>query len=53
MRQSNIVWDAQTLDRFPAAPTKFVPRTTMTYAGVPNAKDRTNLIAYLATLHCS
>jgi cytochrome c len=53
MRQSNLVWDAQTLDRFLAAPTKFVPRTAMTYAGVPNAKDRADLIAYLATLHCS
>jgi cytochrome c len=52
MRQSNIVWDAQTLDRFLAAPTRYVPRTAMTYAGVPNAKDRADLIAYLATLHC-
>ena len=53
MRQSNIVWDAPTLDRFLAAPTKFVPRTAMTYAGVPKAQDRADLIAYLATLHCS
>lgn len=52
MRQSNLTWDEATLDRFLAAPTKTVPRTAMTYAGVPNAKDRADLIAYLATLHC-
>ncbi len=53
LRQSNVTWDEATLDRFLAAPTKMVPRTTMTYAGIPSAKDRADLIAYLATLHCS
>jgi cytochrome c len=53
MRHSNLTWDETTLDRFLAAPTKIVPRTAMTYAGVPDAKDRADLIAYLATLHCS
>lgn len=48
MRQSGIVWDAKTLDRFLADPPGEVQGTTMTYAGVPAARDRTDLIAYLA-----
>lgn len=52
MKQSGIVWNAKTLDRFLANPTKAVPGTTMTYAGVPGAKDRANLIAYLGKQAC-
>ena len=52
MKQSGIVWNAKTLDRFLANPTKAVPGTTMTYAGVPDAKDRANLIAYLGKQAC-
>jgi cytochrome c len=52
MRHANLTWDEATLDRFLAAPTRIVPRTAMTYAGVPGAKDRADLIAYLATLRC-
>ena len=48
MKQSGIVWTAKTLERFLAAPLKTVPGTTMTYAGVPNPKERADLIAYLA-----
>jgi cytochrome c len=47
MKRSKIVWNERSLDRFLAAPTKVVPGTTMTYAGVPDAKDRADLIAYL------
>jgi cytochrome c len=47
MKSSGITWNARTLDRFLADPLKAVPGTTMTYAGVPDAKDRANLIAYL------
>lgn len=52
MRQSNIVWDDQSLDRFLAAPPRAMPGTTMTYAGIKPAQERADLIAYLATLHC-
>jgi cytochrome c len=52
MKQSGIVWNAKTLERFLANPTKAVPGTTMTYAGVPGAKDRANLIAYLGKQAC-
>ncbi len=47
MKSSGITWNAGTLDRFLTDPLKAVPGTTLTYAGVPDAKDRANLIAYL------
>lgn len=47
MKQSGIVWTARTLDRFLAAPLEVVPGTTMTYAGIADAKERADLIAYL------
>ncbi len=47
MKRSKLVWNEKTLDRFLANPPKTVPGTTMTYAGVPDAKERADLIAYL------
>ena len=47
MKKSGIVWTAKTLDRFLANPARLVPGTTMTYAGVPDPKERADLIAYL------
>lgn len=47
MKNSKITWDEMALDRFLAAPLAVVPGTTMTYAGVPDARDRQDLIAYL------
>ena len=47
MKDSRITWDEKTLDRFLAAPTQAVPGTSMTYAGIPDAQDRSDLIAYL------
>jgi cytochrome c len=47
MKRSKIVWSEKTLDRFLANPLKTVPGTAMTYAGVPDAKERADLIAYL------
>ena len=47
MRRSKIVWNEKTLDRFLANPPKAVPGTAMTYAGVPDATERADLIAYL------
>ncbi|HEY1128311.1 MAG TPA: c-type cytochrome [Roseateles sp.] len=47
MKSSRITWDEKTLDWFLARPMKAVPGTTMTYDGVPDAKDRADLIAYL------
>ncbi|WP_062758660.1 c-type cytochrome, partial [Bordetella bronchiseptica] len=47
MEDSGLTWDAATLDRFLADPLKTVPGTAMTYAGVPDAGERADLIAYL------
>jgi cytochrome c len=47
MMQSAIVWDEKALDRFLAAPMKSIPGTTMTYDGVPDRRERADLIAYL------
>ncbi len=47
MKDSGIVWNDKTLDRFLASPLKMVPGTAMTYDGVPDAKDRADLLAYL------
>jgi cytochrome c len=52
MKDSKLVWNEKTLDRFLADPVKTVPGTTMTYAGVPDAKERADLIAYLARATC-
>jgi cytochrome c len=49
MKRSKLVWNKANLDRFLADPAKTVPGTTMTYAGVKDAKERADLIAYLAT----
>jgi cytochrome c len=47
MKKSKIIWNAKTLDRFLANPSKMVPGTTMTYAGVPDPAERAALIAYM------
>jgi cytochrome c len=47
MRASGIVWNAKTLDRFLAAPLDAVPGTSMGYAGIPDAGERRDLIAFL------
>lgn len=47
MKKARIVWDEKTLDLFLANPLKMVPGTAMTYDGVPDRKDRADLIAYL------
>jgi cytochrome c len=47
MKRSRIVWNAKTLDAFIADPMRTVPGTAMGYAGVKDAKERADLIAYL------
>lgn len=50
MKNSDIVWDAITLDAYLESPQKVVPGNRMPYAGLTNPTDRTDLVAYLATL---
>jgi len=53
MKRSKIVWNAKTLDRFIADPMKAVPGTAMGYAGVKDARERADLIAYLREANAS
>lgn len=51
MKRSGITWSADTLNTFISDPQKLVPGNRMPYSGLPEAKDRADLIAYLqATL---
>jgi cytochrome c len=47
MAKSKIVWDTGSLDRFLADPTGVVPGTSMGYAGIDDAQQRADLIAWL------
>ncbi len=47
MRNSDIVWNRQTLDAFLADPLGTVPGTFMTYAGIQDPKQRADLLAFL------
>jgi cytochrome c len=49
MKNAKITWTASRLDAFLTRPSAAVPGTKMTFAGIPSAADRANLIAYLAT----
>ena len=48
MKQENIVWDANTLDRYLADPQKMVPGNKMPFPGLKTEQDRADVIAYLA-----
>ena len=48
MKRSGIVWTPETLEKFIADPQAMVPGNRMPYAGMANASDRADLIAYLA-----
>ena len=43
-------WSPENLDSFIENPKKFAPGTKMSFSGIKKAKDRANLIAYLATI---
>jgi cytochrome c len=47
MKRSGIVWSPQTVDTFIADPQAVVSANRMPYAGMPNASDRADLIAFL------
>lgn len=47
IKSSGIVWDAEHLDQWLAKPMTYLPGTKMSFAGVKEAKDRTDLIAFL------
>jgi len=47
MKRSGINWTPETLDKFITDPQAMVPANRMPYAGMANASDRADLIAYL------
>ena len=48
IKRSGIVWTPEMLDKFITDPQALVPGNRMPYAGMANASDRADLIAYLA-----
>lgn len=44
-------WTPEALDAFLTNPKAYVPGTKMSFAGLPKAEDRANLVAYLSTLN--
>ena len=50
LRASGLVWTAETLDAYLAAPGKKLPGGKMKFDGLPDAAERAALVAYLATV---
>ncbi|KKB11706.1 hypothetical protein VE25_11045 [Devosia geojensis] len=48
MKDSGITWDAESLSAFLEAPRQFVQGTRMAFAGLPDAQERANVVAYLS-----
>lgn len=51
MKTAGILWNAETLNTFLQSPMTEVPGTTMGFAGIADADERRNLIAWLTTLN--
>lgn len=47
MKRSGIAWSAQTLDAYLADPQNNIRGNRMPYSGMPEARDRADLIEYL------
>ena len=50
MKNSGIAWTPDKLDAYIAHPAKVVPGNRMAFAGIPDAGERADLVAYLETL---
>jgi cytochrome c len=50
MKGAGYPWDARKLDAYIANPQNAVPGNVMPYAGLDDAKQRADLVAYLASL---
>ena len=48
MKRAEVTWTPETLDAFLTDPQAVVAGTKMPFSGLPDAKDRADLIAYLA-----
>ena len=50
MKAAATNWDTTSLEAFIADPQKAIPGNVMPFSGVPDAKERADIVAYLATL---
>jgi cytochrome c len=50
MKSANFDWNEKTLAAYLAEPQKVVPGNVMPFSGVPDAKTRADLVAYLVSL---
>jgi len=50
LKQKGGNWDYESINQFVAHPSKTVPGTKMTFAGLDKVQDRADVIAYLRTL---
>lgn len=50
LRNAKVVWSVETMDSFLENPQRLIPGNAMPYPGLPDAKDRQALIAYLRNL---
>jgi cytochrome c len=50
MKSATITWDGPTLDAYVAEPQKALPGNVMPFSGLPDAKQRADLVAYLQAL---
>jgi cytochrome c len=47
VKNSGIIWSAETLDAWLARPSEFLPGNRMVFVGIRRPEDRANLIAFL------
>ena len=47
MKQSGVVWNDQSLDRYLENPAQFMPGNHMTFSGIADGKTRADIIAFL------
>jgi cytochrome c len=50
MKKSAVAWNDANLDKWLANPQRFLPGTSMSFAGIREAKDRQDVIAYLQSV---
>jgi cytochrome c len=50
LKKLNVTWDGATLDKWLTNPRDVVPGTKMIFPGIPEEKQRQDIIAYLKTL---
>ena len=47
MKNSDVVWDEESLDKFLTKPRKFIKKTKMSFRGIKKKSLRDNIISYL------